>query len=299
MTPDWQRGEGPARQARVLLCILLAIALAWQLLAVVGAATSRNLMFDGAMNLALAKSIAAGHGPRAIYDAAVLYPVGVQSKEPLYVLGAAVFKLFGIGPFQAQLPNLAYFLLFVGALVLLARRAGGIVMALVAAVLALSTPSIQQYALNGYGEVPTAFFGLVALLLVIWPQRLSGRIGGWAFAAGVAAGLAFATKFVGIAQIAMVGVVLCVRLWADAERRTARSLLPPVVAFAAGALLPTVVVEAWRWHWLGTDGYIDWWKFQVDSIVAQSGAKPRLAQASMSSTSSLSVSAVNGWRLAS
>jgi len=265
-----------ARFARTA-CVLLALVLAWQVVGVVAASTASNLLFDGAMNLETSRSIAAGHGPRWLYDTRDLFPPGVQTKEPFVFLGAAVFKLLGVGPWQAQLPNLLFFLSMLALVLLLVRKVAGTAAALAAAVLALATPELTQYALDGYGEIPTMAFGLASLAVVAWPRSTTTHWGRWSLLAGVLAGLATATKVVGIVQVAAVGAVLVLRVMVEAEPRW-RSLLRAVSAFIAGVAVPLLLVEAWRWYWLGHDGYMAWWRFQWLGILAQSGATPLQSQ---------------------
>lgn len=269
--------DGRASRIGIAACLLLAFVLVWQVLTVIAASSAANLMFDGAMNLETSRSIAAGDGPRWLYDTRDLFPPGVQTKEPFVFLGVAVFKLLGVGPWQAQLPNVLYFLLAVAVMLLLVRKVAGTATALAAAVFALATPMLTQYALDGYGEVPTLFFGLASLAVVAWPGRFALHFARWSLLAGVLAGLAMATKVIGIVQIATVGAVLVLRILVEAEGRI-RSLLRAVPAFVAGVALPLLLVEAWRWYWLGHDGYLAWWKFQWSSILSQSGASPAGAQ---------------------
>lgn len=240
-----------------------------------------NLMFDGAMNLEISRSIADGNGPRRMYDSGELFPPGVQSKEPFVLLGAGVFKVFGVGHWQAQLPNLVYFLLLTAMIIIVVRRATNTVTALTAGVLALATPALTQYALNGYGEIPTLFFGLASLAVIVWPDEFSTRLVQRSMLAGILAGLAVATKVTGVVQIAAIGLVLCLRVFTESEDRV-KSLVLAVLAFAAGMLLPLLLIECWRWFWLGKDGYVNWWKFQFMSIMSQSGATPKGPQAGVS-----------------
>lgn len=277
---DFHRDSGRSR-LRLVVCLLLACVLAWQILTVIAASSAANLMFDGAMNLGTSRSIADGQGPRWLYDTRDLFPAGVQTKEPFVFVGAAVFKLFGVGPWQAQLPNVLYFLLTAAVMLVLVRKVADTATALAAAVLALSAPLMTQYALDGYGEIPTLFFGLASLAAVAWPGRFVRHVGRWALFAGVLAGLAMATKVIGIVQVAVVGIVLVVRLWVEAEHR-ARPLLRACAAFAAGVALPLLLVECWRGYWLGADGYREWWRFQWTSILSQSGATPLAAQSGAS-----------------
>lgn len=280
-------GQPPSGSSRVhaklrlVVCAVLAAILAWQALALVAAAGSRNLMFDGAMNLEISRSIVDGNGPRRMYDSAEMFPPGVQTKEPFVLLGAAVFKIFGIGHWQAQLPNLIYFLLLTALIVVVVGRASDPTTALTAGVLALAAPALTQYALNGYGEIPTLFFGLSSLAVLVWPERLSTRLVQRCMFAGVLAGLALATKVIGIVQIAAVGLVLCLRVLSESERPV-KPLVRAVLAFAAGLVLPLLLIEGWRWFWLGKEGYLAWWDFQFTSIMSQSGATPRAPQGGVS-----------------
>lgn len=279
-TNAWSGRHEVGAGIRLAALVVLALLMAWQVLTVIAAASSANLMFDGAMNLETSRSIALGQGPRWLYDTRDLFPPGVQTKEPFVFLGAAIFKLLGVGPWQAQLPNLLYYLLAVAVTLLLVRKVAGTTAALAAAVFALATPSMTQYALSGYGEVPTMFFGLASLAVIAWPRRQLGRVGRWSFVAGLLAGLSVATKVVGVAQVAVVGAVLCLRILVEAERR-GPTLLRAAAAFAAGVVAPLMLVEVWRWSWLGEHGYAAWWKFQWLGIKAQSGATPLETQSGL------------------
>lgn len=258
----------------------LWVLLAWLFAFVIAAAVSRNLMFDGAMNLEIARSLVEGHGPRRLYDTADLFPPGVQSKEPYVLLGAAIFRLYGITPLTAQLPNLIYLSLLCVVMLIAIRRFIGMSAALTAAIFVLAIPAITQYALNGYGEIPTLFFGLSALAVVAWPGSLVPHWRKRCLLAGVLAGLALATKVVGVAQVASIGLVLLCRLFVEA-RRTPRVMLGAIITFAAGLAAPLLLVEFWRWGWLGTHDFIGWWRFQLGSILSQAGATPRGAQAAL------------------
>jgi hypothetical protein len=269
----------PQGRWRLALQIALLAVLAWQMLGLVSAGAQRNLAFDGGMNLEVSKSIANGVGPRARYDSGDLYPAGVQSKEPFFLVGAAVFKVAGVGPMQAQATNLLFLFLLVLLIVRVIAHASDVETGLLAAVLALAMPQLRQYGLNGYGEIATMCFGLASLAVIAWPGRLQPS--GWArpFFAGVLAALAVATKVVGVVQLVAIAVVLALRVVAEADSRTmARSLLRAGLAFAAGVAAPLLLIEAWRWYWLGRDGYRAYWSFQLDSIRSQSGAAPRDSQ---------------------
>jgi len=235
---------------------------------------SRSLEFDGAMNLLMSRSIAEGNGPREVYDTHDLFPAAVQTKEPFVLLGALVFKLFGVGQLQTQLPNLIYLGLLCTVLLVTLRRLFGTMTSLLVIVLLLSSPSIIQYGLRGYGELPTLFFGLAALSVVAWPGPWPLRALSRCIFAGALIGLALATKVVGIVQVATVGMVLLIRLLAE-PGSTLRSFIRDVAAFVSGFTIPLLLVELWRLFWMGTTDYVEWWAFMWSSIMAQSGATPR------------------------
>jgi hypothetical protein len=269
----------PHGRWRLALQLVLFAILSWQLLGLAASGASRNLAFDGGMNLEVSKSIANGEGPRARYDAAVFYPAGVQSKEPFFLVGAAVFKVAGVGPVQAQATNLIFLLLLTVLIVRLVARASDLETGLLAAVLVMAMPQLHLYGLNGYGEIATMCFGLASLAVIVWPEQWPG---GWkrAFFAGILAALAVATKVVGVVQLAAIAGVLALRVAVEAHpRQRLRELVRAAIAFAAGIALPLLLIEAWRWYWLGREGYTAYWRFQIDSIYSQSGATPRDPQA--------------------
>ena len=264
--------------SRHAIALALALVAAWLLLGTIAAAASQNLLFDGAMNLEVSRSLAEGHGPRRLYDSQDLFPAGVQTKEPYVLLGAAVFRVFGVGPVQAQLPNLLYLGLLLAAMIVVVRRLAGTGAALASAVLLLSLPQLWQYALNGYGEIPSLAFGFSALGVVSWPGLLARRALAKCALAGLLCGLALATKTVGLVQVGGVGLVLGMRILADSPAPL-RDMLRLVGAFLAAFVLPLVLVEWWRWSWLGTQAFLDWWDFQLSRILYQAGVAPTGAAA--------------------
>jgi hypothetical protein len=262
-------------QAGLLLLIV------WLLLMIVAAAMSRSLEFDGAMNLLMSRSIAEGNGPREVYDSRDLFPAAVQTKAPFVLLGALVFKLFGVGQLQTQLPNLIYLGLLCAVLLVTLRRLFGTTTSLLATVLLLASPSITQYGLRGYGELPALLFGLAALSVVAWPGPWHIHTSRRCLLAGALVGLALATKVIGIVQVATVGMVLLCRLFAEPSD-TSRSFVRNSSSFALGVATPLLLVELWHLLWMGTAGYRAWWTFMWSSIMSQSGATPRDPQGMLS-----------------
>lgn len=269
--PSYQHRSIAATRRLVQAGLFLLIS--WLVVMIVAGAMSHGLEFDGAMNLLMSRSIAEGHGPREVYDSHDLFPAAVQTKEPFVLLGALIFKLFGVGQLQTQLPNLIYLGLLCIVLLVAVRRLFGITTSLLAIVALLASPSIIQYGLRGYGEVPTLFFGLAGLAVVAWPEFTHTYMLRRCAFAGVLLGLALATKVVGIALVAAIGLVLLGRLFS--ENGTSRlRCIKGCMFFAVGVVIPLSLVESWRIFWMGPTGYRAWWAFMWSSIMSQSGAEP-------------------------
>ena len=251
----------------------LGIAIAWLLLVVLAAAASQNLLFDGAMNLEVSRSLAEGQGPRRLYDFNDYFPHGVQTKEPYVLLGALVFKLFGVGPFQTQLPNVLFLLSLCLVFFIAIRRFFDSASALTAILLLLSAPLMLQYGLNGYGELPTLAFGVMALALVSWPGAIDRTFLIRCLFAGLAAGMALATKTVGAILVCAVGLTLLIRVLAESDRKF-RWVIGTTSLFVLGAILPLALVELWRLATLGQDGYLTWWRVEREGILYQAGVGP-------------------------
>lgn len=272
-----QKSAGWLRLVQLFFLILIF----WLLLMIVAGAMSHSLEFDGAMNLLMSRSIASGHGPREVYDSRDFFPPAVQTNAPFVLLGAVVFKIFGVGQLQTQLPNLLYLGLLCTLLLVTLRRLFGTTTAMLATVLLLASPSIIQYGLRGYGELPTLCFGLAALTVVSWPGPWHMHVLGRCIIAGVLVGLAIATKVVGISLLATVGIVLVIRLFTEAHDRW-RNLIRGGSCFAAGVTIPLALVELWRLVEMGSVAYSAWWQFLWSSIKSQSGAAPLSPQGPLS-----------------
>lgn len=278
--PSWAHQDPITGTARRLAQASLLLLLIWLLVVVVASAMSSSLDFDGAMNLLMSRSIALGEGPREAYDSRDLFPAAVQTKAPFVLLGALVFKLFGVGQIQTQLPNLIYLGALCAVLLVTLRRLFGTTTSMLATVMLLASPAITQYGLRGYGELPTLCFGLAALAVVTWPEPLQVHTLRRCTIAGLLVGLAVATKVVGIVLVATVGIVLLCRLFASTDN-TWHKFTQRGFCFALGVATPLSLVELWRFLWMGPAAYNAWWKFLWFSIKAQSGATPLSPQGSL------------------
>lgn len=222
------------------------------ILATVGAILAARLVlwgctqpvsFDGAMNLEVARSLAEGNGYRRMYDTQPAFSAAIQTRAPYILPAAGAFMAFGIGIWQAQLANLVYLLAFALAAFTLLQRWASWRWGLLAAVVCLGTPGIEDIGLNGYGEVPALTWWLLALLVLYRPEADGPTHLGRALAAGLLIGIAIMTKTVlSIGLVAIVPVLFAHELqWRPRLRATAL-----LAALLAGTSLPLPLHEIWR-----------------------------------------------------
>lgn len=187
-----------------LLALPALVALAATLLHFYAYSTAAPVSFDGAMNLNTAASLARGSGYGFFYD--TFFPFPAQTDGPFILPAALVISAFGISPLTTQAVNLAYVLLFLVAVLALARRIGAPTWAAIATMLAcVSTPGFAEYALNGYGEIPSLtwwLFGILVLgVTVEHPSSLGAPV-----LAGILLSLAYLTKVVALIVVTPVCV---------------------------------------------------------------------------------------------
>lgn len=238
---DLARGRGAVAGWRAALVCLLAIACVAGAGRLVTWAATKQVSFDGAMNLEVARSLAEGRGYARMYDGRSGFSHEIQSRAPFILPAAAVFGAFGVGVWQSQLTNLLYVGGFALLVIALARRAASWEWGLAAVALCLWIPGIRDIAMNGYGEVPALAWWLGAVL-VLTAER-DRAPGPWPmFAAGALAGMAVLTKTVlAIGLVALVPILVA----QIAARRNARAwdTIAALVAFAAGLVLPALLYE--------------------------------------------------------
>lgn len=263
------------RFARALAVAALALVAVVAVARLVLWTGSQQVAFDGAMNLEAARSMMEGQGYRRMYGDRDAFPHEVQTRAPYILPAAALFAAFGVGLWQAQLVNLLYLFAFAAAAFALVARATSWRWGLLAAAAGLATPGIEDWGMNGYGEVPALTWWLCSLL-VLYPRDESAGIGaGRCFAAGLLAGIAVVTKTVlAIGLVAMLPMMIVeIR-----RRRGIGPLLVALSAFAAGVVLPLLLHEVWRGVALG-----DWaaWKAWLDdewqSVQQQAGVRTGFA----------------------
>ncbi|HKE47637.1 MAG TPA: hypothetical protein VKB52_06205 [Rhodanobacteraceae bacterium] len=227
------------RSAAIVLVLAVACLAGFVRLAVWSA--TKQVSFDGAMNLEVARSLAEGQGYERMYAGRSGFSHEIQSRAPFILPAAAIFGAFGVGVWQAQLTNLLYVAALAIVVLALLRRHASWQWGLAAVALCLWIPGLREIAMNGYGEVPALAWWLAAVLVLsVDGDRTSGF--GRLFAAGVLAGIAVLTKTVlAIGLVALVPLLLS-RIAACRGSR-ARFAIGAIAALAAGVVLPALAYE--------------------------------------------------------
>lgn len=231
--------------------------------------------FDGAMNLDVARSISEGEGFRRNYAERDVFPHEIQTGAPYVLPAAMVFKLFGVGIAQAQIANIAYFLLLLVATYFLVRRIGSRELALFAACTVAIVPGILEIGFGGYGEIPA--LALILAATAVFYRGSSAQPVLMAAITGILIALAVITKtvmLIGAGALALSIILEC--LVSEPGQRIPQ--LKRVCAVACGGLITLVAMEAWRAHALGgLAAWQLWWLDETGGIFKQAGVAPGLA----------------------
>lgn len=223
--------------------------------------------FDGAMNLNTARSFLHGDGYGFFYDRFFWFPA--QTDGPFILPAALAFWIGGVTPFTSQVVNLMYVVAFVCALVILLHRLRvPLWLALFAAAACMATPGFAEFSMNGYGEVPMLVWFLCGLIVLVPARGGAGTSDRRLFAAGLLFGVSYLTKVVALVCIAPAMLVLGCMILMQPRR------IHRLVALGAGFVLPVIAWEVFRLIEVGSArAYVDWWRYQLAQIRAQSGAK--------------------------
>lgn len=226
--------------------------------------------FDGAMNLQVAASVAAGEGYRRNYAAREAFPHEIQTGPPYILPAAAVFKLGGVGIPQAEIINLAYLALLLVVACWLIAPLGGWPLALFGACTVLVVPGVHQYGLYGYGEIPALMWMLAAMAVYF-----RGKHDAWCgLAAGLMLAFAVYTKTVLLIGAGVLGLCALLEMLA-AWRSPDRGKRCRFAGFVTGGAAVVVAMEAWRALALGgRHVWHVWWLNEVGNIFMQAGVKP-------------------------
>ena len=228
-------------------------------------ASTAPVSFDGAMNLNVAASLAAGSGYGFFYD--TFFPFPAQTDGPFILPAALLILAFGISPLVTQAVNLLYIGLLIPLLTALLRRLGlPLWAALVGTLIAISVPGFAENGMNGYGEIPALAWYLGGLL-AFGTTFKSTPLRYQALLAGALLATAYLTKVV---ALVLVGPVFAVALFFAFQQQVSRKVL---LQLCCGFILPIVLWEIFRLLSIGSlSGFLLWWKLQLGQILHQSGA---------------------------
>ncbi|MFM0029610.1 hypothetical protein PQR70_25540 [Paraburkholderia madseniana] len=251
----------------ILVSLVLAAAIAWTLVGFVRYAMIAPPGFDGAMNLKTAASLVHGDGYGFFYDR--FFPFPAQTDGPFILPTALAFWLGGITPFTGQVVNLLYIAALIVLLVVLLRRLDApLWLALLAALTCIAMPGFVDYSMNGYGEVPLLAWFFAAVLVLVPRGGIGAPSRARLAATGVLFGVAYLTKVVALVCVAPAMLILTCVVFCQPDRK--RRLL----ALYIGTVVPVVMWELFRLVEVGSaHAYVDWWRYQIAQIRAQSGAK--------------------------
>lgn len=277
----WLRMRWVSLAASLLLGMLLVVLFA----RTAQIAVANPPSFDGAMNLQVAASIAAGEGYRRNYAAREAFPHEIQTGPPYILPAAVVFKIWGIGLPQAEIVNLAYLAGLLAITCWIIAPMGGWPLALFGACTVLMVPGIHEYGLYGYGEIPALVWALAAMAVYF-----RGKNDVWS---GLTAGamLAFAvyTKtvlLIGAGALGLCALLEMLAAWRNADRGKGRRFS----AFITGGAAIIVAMETWRALALGgRHAWHVWWLNEIGNIFMQAGVKPGFGKMTQSLLEKLQV----------
>lgn len=196
--------------------------------------TGQSLSYDGAMNMQVARSLAAGDGYARTYGDRAAFPVEVQSNAPFLLITAAAIRIGGMEPWILQLENGLYFaaawLLF-GLLLsfTLGHQRGDPLPAAVLAIMMVFTVNSEVLGFRGWGEIPALAFWAAALLIVA-----VGRLNTKHIVACVTVGLCLAAAVL-VKRYMLLALIITYAVLLVAPRRRRASLL--ALATTAATLL--------------------------------------------------------------
>ncbi|MFM0528077.1 hypothetical protein PQR11_24240 [Paraburkholderia strydomiana] len=251
-----------------LVSLAFAGVIGWTFVGLWRYATIAPPSFDGAMNLRTAASFLNGEGYGFFYDR--FFPFPAQTDGPFILPTALAFWIGGVTPFTGQVVNLIYIAAFVFvALALMLRVGVPLWLALFASMACVSMPGFVENAMNGYGEIPALTWFLSGILVLASSRGGVNPSARRVFWTGLLFGIAYLTKVVALVCVGPAMLVLFCVIVAQPDRW--RRLF----ALGAGFVVPVLCWEIFRFTEIGSvRGYLDWWRFQLGQVRAQSGAQP-------------------------
>jgi hypothetical protein len=228
--------------------------------------------FDGGMNVQVAQNLVKNFKYAASYNGIVEFDPKIQTGLPVILPVAILFKLFGASFANGLIINAIYLFLLVLAIVYYLKYCANLnnFFVLLAISMFYGTPALFEYGFGLYGEIPTLFYFLVALIFLHKYERTSKSK--FIFWAGVIIGLGYLTKTVILISIpAFVFVAIFDYLFK--RRLSIKSYVQQYVRLPLGFLIPVFVFEIYKLISLGFNVYFQWWHDQLRAILLQAGFK--------------------------
>ena len=223
--------------------------------------------FDGSMNLQVPVSLVRDGLYATNYGGLVPFERRIQTGGPVLLPIAVMFKLFGIGSFQALLVNVFYIGVMVFFFVRISKELKANRVAVVWFLgITVFIWSYMELAMGIYGEIPTLalFLGMVYFLLL---SERKGKACYFAIA-GVFYGLAYLTK-----TVILIAVPAIIAVFASKWLIEKKMKLKDILLWAVGAAAPVGVFELYKLAQLGVSHYLVYWRGQSDNILRQAGVK--------------------------
>ncbi len=210
-------------------------------------AFSQGINFDEALFLQVPSSLVTQGSYSTTYDGGMPFDPWVTTGPTVLLPIYLVFNYFGIGIYQARIIMLIYFLLMLSISFLTSRHLFGIASAIGTSTLILLMPQMFFFGLKVVGEVPAAFYMLLAVMLLAKEKPLFS---------GFFMGLAVLTKFVFSLFVLPLFLLFGLEYFLSTTIHK-KKIFVFYSLIAVGALVPNLVWEIVKLLSLGSYGYIE------------------------------------------
>ncbi|GAB7004483.1 hypothetical protein JCM18899A_19560 [Nocardioides sp. AN3] len=252
-------GDRPVPRVLAVLGVLVPlVVITWY-------AARSAVVFDGAMNLQVARNVADGAGYRWDYGTRELFPAAIQTSGLYIFVAAAFIKVLGTSNLALQAANLL-FLAVLSVAVSVGLRHWTVLRAVGPSIVLIGVPGALGSGLGGYGEMAIAALALASFVLLDLAATTGRRPALLTAGAAFLIGLALTVKVVAAMAlpVLLLGAVL-VALLRRHETRWWRLVLALLAV-----LPPLVLFELYRLASLKGD-YLTWWHDQFSAIGYQAG----------------------------
>lgn len=226
-----------------------------------------TLSFDGAMNFQVSKNLFSFGEYATNYNGITVFDHTIQTGSPLLFPVAIVFFIFGINIFTAQIPSVIYLLLLTVTIYYVSSKLANNWISLITLLVFLQTPFLLEFAVNGYGEIPTLFFILLGTYFFYKLERSDitnkNRI---SIFIGILFGLAYLTKTIALIAVPSFLIVFLLDVLLLKKNEIRYYILISISFF-----VPVILFEIYKFLSLGYYNYVSWWSVELSHIFSQSG----------------------------